>query len=95
MVEYICVMGFFMDLDVFEMMVCGWYVEGFVVCFDYCMVVYIGFLLIVCWLVFGVVVFLVKCCVLKSSYGDVDVEVWMFGVFGDREISDKNFCKCV
>lgn len=43
----ICCIVDFIELDVSEIIVCGWYVEGFVVWFDYWMVGYIGFFIIV------------------------------------------------
>lgn len=35
------------------------------------------------------------CWVSKMEYGDDDVELWIFGVFGDVVKSDKWVCKVV
>jgi tRNA (adenine57-N1/adenine58-N1)-methyltransferase len=59
------------------------------------MVAHTGFLITARRLAPGAVLPEVKRRASKSSYGDVDVELWTPGAVGDRDITDKNLRKRV
>lgn len=67
--DIFCVYGGWIELLVIEMMMCDWYVEGLVICLVYGMMGYIGFFVILCCFVLGVVVLMCKCCFVLGVYG--------------------------
>jgi tRNA (adenine57-N1/adenine58-N1)-methyltransferase catalytic subunit len=91
--EYIRGTGLFTEPDASETMVRGWHVEGLAVRPDHRMVAHTGFLITARRLAPGAVPPERKRRASKSSYGDVDVELWTPGAVGDREITDKNLRK--
>lgn len=93
--EYIRATGLFTEPDASETMVRGWHVEGLAVRPDHRMVAHTGFLLTARRLAPGSVLPELKRRPSKSSYGDVDVELWTPGAVGDRDITDKNLRKRV
>lgn len=93
--EYLRATGLFTEPDASETMVRGWHVEGLAVRPDHRMVAHTGFLLTARRLAPGAVPPEVKRRASKTSYGDVDVELWTPGAVGDREITDKNLRKRV
>ena len=93
--EFIRGTGLFTNPISSETMVRGWHVEGLAVRPDHRMIAHTGFLITARRLAPGAILPELKRRASKSSYGDVDVELWTPGAVGDRTISDKNLRKRV